>query len=572
MDDVGLLVRAVPFTMIRGGAVSSLSSRAERHAARKQSAPTGEEGSAVNENEARPPSTNGNPTNGNRSLANRLNGWAATHGRRVRSPAPNGSRADEVVRQAARLVVRPEIARGRRPRPAQRDFLVDVTMLVLAVLAGATIAHASESPIDGGAGLFVFPLLTLALLAVRGMYRPRNGMHFLEVVRSIVAASAIAGMTVGFARLLFGAESGLAESAVVREWALVMTFLIVGRAAISLRSRSRAGSRTLIIGAGQVGHVLARRLLDRPEMGLRPVGFVDDDPLEVGELEDCPVLGSPSQLELIVRANLVEHAILSFSKSSHAEELDVLRRLRHLGVSVSVVPRLFEDIPDRMSVERVGGLPMLSICPSRPRGWQFKVKYGIDRVLAAAAIVVAAPVMLVAAVGTLLTIGRPILFRQRRVGLDGHEFDMLKFRTMRDGDQKSPPMADIEQALTQGLGPGGVEGDDRRSRFGTSLRRMAIDELPQLFNVVRGDMSLVGPRPERDHIASELRESIYRYADRDRVKSGITGWAQVNGLRGRTSLADRVEWDNYYIDNWSLWLDFKIALLTSVAVVRDRFD
>jgi lipopolysaccharide/colanic/teichoic acid biosynthesis glycosyltransferase len=149
---------------------------------------------------------------------------------------------------------------------------------------------------------------------------------------------------------------------------------------------------------------------------------------------------------------------------------------------------------------------------------------------------------------------------------------MLKFRTMIDGGQKKVSMAEIEEALRRGLGPGGVEGEDRRTRFGRLLRRTAIDELPQLFNVLRGDMSLVGPRPERDHIAAELRESVYRYADRDRVKSGITGWAQVNGLRGRTSLADRVEWDNYYIDNWSLWLDFKIALMTSVALVRDAFD
>jgi lipopolysaccharide/colanic/teichoic acid biosynthesis glycosyltransferase len=136
----------------------------------------------------------------------------------------------------------------------------------------------------------------------------------------------------------------------------------------------------------------------------------------------------------------------------------------------------------------------------------------------------------------------------------------------------SPRWAEIEEALQNGLGPGGVEGEDRRSPFGSFLRRTSIDELPQFLNVLRGEMSIVGPRPERDYIAATLRETVYRYDARDRVKSGITGWAQVHGLRGRTSLTDRVEWDNYYIDNWSLWLDFKIALMTAVAVIRDRLE
>jgi lipopolysaccharide/colanic/teichoic acid biosynthesis glycosyltransferase len=241
----------------------------------------------------------------------------------------------------------------------------------------------------------------------------------------------------------------------------------------------------------------------------------------------------------------------------------------HLGE----MRRLFEDIPDRMRIERVAGLPLLSIYPSKPRGWQFRVKYVVDRVLAAAALLVAAPVMLPAALGVLITTGRPILFRQRRVGLDGHEFQMLKFRTMHPPAERAErSIAEIEEALLNGLGPGGIEGEDRRSRFGLLLRRTSIDELPQLINVLRGEMSLVGPRPERDHIATKLKQTVYRYADRARVKSGITGWAQVHGLRGRTSLADRVEWDNYYIDNWSLWLDFKIALMTIAALFRDRFD
>jgi lipopolysaccharide/colanic/teichoic acid biosynthesis glycosyltransferase len=141
---------------------------------------------------------------------------------------------------------------------------------------------------------------------------------------------------------------------------------------------------------------------------------------------------------------------------------------------------------------------------------------------------------------------------------------MLKFRTMWEDDQ-------LEEGAFEppdGSAPGGVEGVDRRTPFGSILRRTSIDELPQLFNVLKGDMSLVGPRPERPQFVGLFEQSVYRYTDRHRVKSGITGWAQVHGLRGKTSLADRVEWDNYYIENWSLWLDLKISLLTAVTVLR----
>jgi exopolysaccharide biosynthesis polyprenyl glycosylphosphotransferase len=559
------MVGAAHLTVIRGGASSNGAGKGG--AAANRSAATDAEFAVTNGAGDPSPSTNGNgPGNGSAAT---VASWPATHGHRVRSRGSSRSRTNEVARHE-RVVLRPK-APPRQHRSERRDFLTDVAALGLALATGGVTAWFTGSSVYGIAWLAVFSTLTLALLAAQGIYRPRNGMQLLDAARTIVGASAVAAMTVGFARLVLVQGSGV-SSAVLREWVLVVAFLIAGRVAIKMRSRRRTGSPTVIIGAGWVGHLVAHRLLDRPQMGLRPVGFVDASPMDIGEVEGCPVLGSPSELEAVVRSNSIEHAIVSFSEASHAEELEMLRRLRNLGVSVSVIPRLFEDTPDRMTVERVGGLPLLSIHPSHPRGWQFKVKYGIDRMVAAAAIVVVSPVMVVAAVGTLLTIGRPIFFRQRRVGLDGRDFEMLKFRTMVDGGQKKVSMAEIEEALRRGLGPGGVEGEDRRTRFGRLLRRTAVDELPQLLNVLRGDMSLVGPRPERDHIASELRESVYRYADRDRVKSGITGWAQVNGLRGRTSLADRVEWDNYYIDNWSLWLDFKIALMTSVALVRDAFE
>ncbi len=174
--------------------------------------------------------------------------------------------------------------------------------------------------------------------------------------------------------------------------------------------------------------------------------------------------------------------------------------------------------------------------------------------------------MIPAALAVLFTLGRPLFFRQVRVGRDGRTFGMLKFRTMRPIAEADVTAQAID--LPPDTAPGGIEGDDRRTRLGTLLRRASIDELPQLINVLKGEMSLVGPRPERPEFAGLFEESVYRYSDRHRVKSGITGWAQVNGLRGKTSLADRVEWDNYYIENWSLWLDLKVLLLTFLAVIH----
>jgi lipopolysaccharide/colanic/teichoic acid biosynthesis glycosyltransferase len=233
-------------------------------------------------------------------------------------------------------------------------------------------------------------------------------------------------------------------------------------------------------------------------------------------------------------------------------------------------------------VERLGSLPLVSIVQSNPKGWRFVLKYAVERVVAGVALLLALPLMLSAALAIKLTMGGRVFFRQRRVGADGREFDMIKLRTMK-GLPEQDEEADLDWALGQ-LASGGGESDlvldgappalldDRRTRLGKVLRRFSLDEVPQLWNVVRGEMSLVGPRPERVHYVRSFEQVIYRYSDRHRVKSGITGWAQVNGLRGKTSLRDRVEWDNYYIENWSLWLDFKIIVLTVACVLRGRHE
>jgi len=320
---------------------------------------------------------------------------------------------------------------------------------------------------------------------------------------------------------------------------------------------------TLIVGAGRVGRLTAKRLLEHPELGLRPVGFLDKEPLRsCDDGVDLPVLGASWDLDRVVAEHAIEQVIVTFSTAPHDVLLRFVDRCRQLDVAVALVPRLYEKTTTRLTVDHIGGLPLLSARATDGRDWQFAVKYALDRVVAAVALLGAAPILVAAALAVYVSMGRPIFFRQVRVGRDGRAFAILKFRSM-----KQPSAGTTAAPLLAGdAAPGGVEGEDRRTRVGAFLRKSSIDELPQLINVLRGEMSLVGPRPERPEFVELFRQDIDRYQDRHRVKSGITGWAQVHGLRGQTSLADRVEWDNFYIENWSLWLDIKILLLTVQAV------
>jgi exopolysaccharide biosynthesis polyprenyl glycosylphosphotransferase len=224
---------------------------------------------------------------------------------------------------------------------------------------------------------------------------------------------------------------------------------------------------------------------------------------------------------------------------------------------------LQDAVGKRARIDHLGGVPLLVLPPVNPSGWQFAIKYATDRIGAALALLLISPLFLTLALLVKLSSPGPIFYRQRRVGRDGKPFDCLKFRSMREA---SDPGTAFQPK--PGTAPGGVEGEDRRTLVGKVMRMLSLDELPQLINVLRGDMSLVGPRPERPEFVELFEMQIHRYGQRHRVKAGLTGWAQVHGLRGQTSIADRAEWDNYYIENRSFWLDIKILLLTVIAVFK----
>jgi exopolysaccharide biosynthesis polyprenyl glycosylphosphotransferase len=444
-------------------------------------------------------------------------------------------------------------------------------MLVTAGIAAMLGSSAAEVPTPPTAWLVVFSAVVLMLFAARGMYGSRLHFELLEDLRVVLIATSLAAMAVLSARELLSAPPNLSAQ-VIRTWAFATAYLVAGRIALhwSRTQAYRQGESvrpTLIIGAGKVGRLTANRLLAHPELGLKPIGFLDKDPLveEDGSLP-IPVLGASWDLDRVAAQHEVDQVIITFSRAPHEVLLRLVKRCEELGLHVAFVPRLYESVTSKLTVEHLGGLPFISARPANPKGIQFAIKYAADRVVAALLLLLSLPVTIPAALAILLTLGRPLFFRQVRVGRDGRTFAMLKFRTMRPALEADVTPEAME--LPPDTAPGGVEGGDRRTRMGTFLRRTSIDELPQLINALKGEMSLIGPRPERPEFVGIFEENVYRYSERHRVKSGITGWAQVHGLRGKTCLSDRVEWDNFYIENWSLWLDLKVLLLTFLAVIH----
>jgi exopolysaccharide biosynthesis polyprenyl glycosylphosphotransferase len=455
-----------------------------------------------------------------------------------------------------------------QPRWLRTEMGADVAM----VLLGISLATVATPAGEGASAVWalIYGLGVLLVLHARRFYVARLDSSPLDDLGRIVAATALVATTIIAARVLVEDASEPARFT-VRLWLFTAVYLSAGRLglALAVRNMRRAGQggrNALIVGAGEVGSRLAGRLLERPELGLRPVGFLDKEPNhDVAAELGLPVLGASWDLERVAREHNVKHVILAFSTAPHPVLLDLTRRSTALGLQVSVVPRLFEHVTHRLAVEHIGGIPLLQAAHVDPKSWQFTVKYAVGRAIAATALLAAAPLFAALALAVKLSSPGPVLFRQRRIGLDGQVFDILKFRTMRVADDP-----DLVFEPAEGSAPGGVEGPDRRTRVGALMRRYSLDELPQLLNVVRGDMALIGPRPERPEFVLEFERRVYRYGDRHRVKSGLTGWAQVHGLRGQTSLGDRVEWDNYYIENWSLWLDLKIVFLTLPAVLNGR--
>lgn len=304
----------------------------------------------------------------------------------------------------------------------------------------------------------------------------------------------------------------------------------------------------LVFGGGAMGMVLADTLDEHRDYGLVPVGFVSDVGVPATDLPVIPLRRATAA----VADTGVRDVICAFGPESDADDVRVLRALQHQRIRLAVVPRFFDMSP---ADDHVWGIPLQPMRTALPASrFRAAIKRAIEVALVAVAIVVLSPLLLALTVAVKVSSPGPVFYRQRRVGADGREFGILKFRSMRVG-------ADTASSWT-------VEDDPRRTRVGSTMRRWGLDELPQLFNVLAGDMSLVGPRPEQPLHAGDFATTIPTYRDRERVRSGLTGLAQVHGLRGDTSIDERVRFDNRYIDRQSLLLDVFIMLKTISAIVR----
>jgi exopolysaccharide biosynthesis polyprenyl glycosylphosphotransferase len=432
------------------------------------------------------------------------------------------------------------------------------------LVLGDLVAFVSVSVI---AGLHPVQAMVLAVLLwtykTCGLYRSRLSLSLLDDL-PYLTLGVLAGLVSELAALAYLSGTAPGRDLLLRTGALLAAILVVRGAAYMTvryaRCTGRVRHTALVIGAGHVGIRLVDTLQEHAEYGLDVVGVVDSMPrLQPGDALPVPVFSSDGDdLAKIIEDYAVKVVIVAFSSVREAELVGILRTCDRLRCEIFFVPRLYELHYVTRDMDEAWGIPLVRVrrAPFRQLSW--RLKRLMDVVLSAVALLVLAPVLVACALGVRLEGGAGVLFRQQRVGLDGREFTVLKFRSLRPATQ--------DESATQW----NVAADPRLGSVGRVLRKSSLDELPQLWNVLRGDMSLVGPRPERPHFVNQFRERIPRYMARHRVPAGLTGHAQVHGLRGNTSIEHRASFDNYYIENWSLWADIKIMLRTVQQVVRAR--
>ena len=400
------------------------------------------------------------------------------------------------------------------------------------------------------------PLLPLHALSLRvvGLYQYRHERTKADEAFLVVQGVTLATLLL-VAATFFIRSFSYSRLAILLFWGLDVLSVYGVRLAIrdvvrGLRRHGRFVRRALVVGAGPLGQEVVTRLRAHPEFGVRVVGYLDDQ-RPVGErLEGKEVLGGCEAVTRVLADHRIDQVFVALPMEAHAEVFKVLNAIEGELVDVKMVPDVLQFVTLRAAVEELEGLPVVSLAQSPITGWSRLGKRAMDLVLALTGLVVLSPVLGLIALGIRLSSPGRVFYRQERMGLDGRSFAMLKFRSMHPGAEaeSGPVWAAVDDA--------------RRTRLGRTLRRFSLDELPQLWNVVKGDMSLVGPRPERPFFVHQFKTLIPQYMLRHKVKSGLTGWAQVNGLRGNTSLEKRIEYDLYYIQNWSLLLDVKILLLT----------
>ncbi len=392
-------------------------------------------------------------------------------------------------------------------------------------------------------------------LRLGGLYVPmRSDSRFNEYYRIFKTATIAAVITMAAA--FFYREYSYSRLAMGMFWMISIFMLIVSHALTrtilrELRRRGRNLRYILIVGAGELGQALAETFSRHPESGMILKGLLSDDPGEIGKtFHGYKVIGTIDQVKELIRENKIDQIFIALPHKSYDRLEKTLTMLGDETVDIKLAPDIMQFIRLNSSIEDFDGFPIVSLSESPMYGWNLVFKRVFDIIFSMIFIIFWSPILLLVAALIRLESKGPLLYRQERMSLGGEPFMIYKFRSMK---------ADAEKET------GAVwasSGDRRRTKVGQFLRKTSLDELPQLFNVLKGNMSLVGPRPERPVFVENFKKNVPLYMLRHKMKSGITGWAQVNGWRGDTSLEKRIEYDLYYIENWSLSFDIKILWLT----------
>lgn len=445
-------------------------------------------------------------------------------------------------------------AAGTRRRFAARtsgEVVAGTDLMVLTFAAVALAPHVLRWPVA------VFVLGVLGVCALRGQYASRITLSISKDLGTLALAVTVPLMAIATLDGFDPQVRPYAELAVAS-----LALLVLGRAiayAGIRRTRTNGGlsQRVLIVGAGQVAERFADVLEEHPGYGLHPVGLLDDC---ADEALSHPMLGGIDELDDVLRRHRIDQVVLAFGVNRDPDLVRVIRSCENADVDMYVVPRFFElGIHNAArDVDVVWGYPLVRLRRSTLRSSSRLAKRVFDSGISALMLALVAPIYGTLALGVKLSSPGPVYFRQQRIGKNGRVVEVLKFRSMRVNGESDTQWT--------------VGEDARVTKLGRLMRKTSLDELPQLWNVLRGDMSLVGPRPERPYFVDQFEKEVPRYRDRHRVPVGLTGLAQVNGLRGDTSIEDRAWFDNHYIENWSVAGDLLILARTAGAVIRQVRD
>jgi len=489
--------------------------------------------------------------------------------------APAGGSAQGAPAPAEPVLARPPEVAGlaRRARTLPADWLPIALLLGDAVIAAASVPLAYWIRY-GNAGqqlpfapyLAAIPVVVaiyLFSLAANHQYASWRGRTLVDQLFSLYS-----GVGVATVLMLAAIELGnlgtrysrLTVIPVLLITAILMTLerYLLRQYETRLRRQGIGTERVLMVGTGAGSELLIRRMNMFPQYGFHVVGVASDDVAKDADYVGVPVVGSVKELPKLVQDLNVDQVFLALPAGQRDRLLHLVKICEDENLEFQIVPDLLEVMSTRVAANAIDGLPLVGIRHNQLRGGAAFIKRTIDIIVSAVLLVVLSPVLLVVAVLIKLTMPGPLLFTQERIGRQRRPFVIYKFRSMiPDAEAKTGPVV-------------ARPGDERVTWLGRWLRRLSIDELPQLYNVLRGDMSLVGPRPQPTFFDDRYSGEVPRYLERQQARPGLTGWAEVNDLRGAAPIADRTLYDVYYIENWSLALDLKIVVLTALRLVSQR--